>query len=88
VVGDARSGNLDVGGLKLDADKAPALQHRRHAGRPRADGRVEHEAAGRAEQPHQPAHQRKRLDGWVGVAGLRRFLSALSVGEEVERAAR
>jgi len=49
--------------IAAEADEgAPSLEHRGAAGRARAAEGVEQEPVRGGDEPHEPAHQRKRLD--------------------------
>src|SRR5207245_2653010 len=67
-VREASAGDIEVLALALYAEEAPALRERGHARRAAAGEGVEHQAALRHRQAHEPAHQIERLDGWMDVA--------------------
>lgn len=54
--------------LTFHAEELPALDQRRRTRRATTGKRVEHYSAGRASEPHQPAHQVERLDRRMDVA--------------------
>jgi len=87
-MGDPRPGDLDVGGIDVHPDEAASFGDGGGAGGSRAAEGVEHEPAGRGDEADEPAHECERLDGRVGIRGRRRGAAPLSVGKEVQGAAR